>query len=100
MVSQAEYEAVIEAFMMEMSAICIAKSEADLRAIPGFLEEVAESAALMRQALDSPAELLPLSFGVIDEFVSSNHAEVIRECYALYMDMQGGASHRHPTASS
>jgi hypothetical protein len=97
MLSQADFESVIESFMMELSGICAAKSEVELRALPGFLNELQESADLMREAVGTPVRLLPLSFGVVDEFVQANRAEVIRECYALYVDMNGGQSHRHPS---
>jgi hypothetical protein len=96
MISQSDFEAAIESFMMEMSAICVAKSEKELRALPGFFDELNESAALMQAAASTPARLLPLSFGVIDEFVEANRAEVIRECYELYLNMNHGASARHP----
>jgi hypothetical protein len=98
MVNQADFEAVIESFMMEMSAICVSKSEKELRAVPGLIEELRESAASMRAAIDSPAELLPLSFGMVDEFVQAHRAEVIRECYAHYLDMNRGQSRPNPQA--
>jgi hypothetical protein len=98
MLNQADFEAVIDSFLMEMSGICAAKSEAELRRLPGFVAELEESAALMRDAVDVPTRLLPLSFGVVDQFVQANREEVIRECYALYVDMNGGRSHRHPEA--
>ena len=99
MMSQAEFEAAIESFLMEMSAICAVKSEQELRALPGFFPELEESATLMRAAAESPAALLPLSFGVVDEFVQANRAEVMPECYALYTDTSGGRSHRHPESA-
>ena len=53
----------------------------------------------MRDAIETPTRLLPLSFGVVDEFVQANREEVIRESYALYVDMNGGRSLRHPENS-
>jgi hypothetical protein len=98
MITQAEFEAAIESFMMEMSGICAAKSERELRALPGFLDELHESASLMRDPSTPEAQLLPLSFGLIDEFVQADREELIRECYALYVDMSGARSHRHPAS--
>jgi hypothetical protein len=95
MLTPAAFEAVIDAFLMEMSGICAAKSDAELRQLPGFVDELQESASLMRDAIETPTRLLPLSFGVIDEFVRANRDEVIRQCYALYVDMNGGRSHPH-----
>ena len=89
MIRQEEFEAAIESFLMEMSAICAAKSERELRAIPGFYAELQESAALMRDPATDTTSLLSLSFGVIDEFVEKNRAEVMRECYEFYMDTNG-----------
>jgi hypothetical protein len=97
--TQTAFEAVIDAFLMEMSGICAVKSDAELRRLPGFVDELQESATLMRDALETPTRLLPLSFGVVDEFVQANREEVIRECYALSGDMNGGRSHRHPEHS-
>ena len=94
MVSQTDFEAVLESFMSEMSAICSAKSERELRALPGFFDELKESAVLMQDAASTPARLLPLAFGVIDEFVQANRAEVVRECYELYVHMNRGDASR------
>ena len=63
MVSRADYEAVIDSFLMDMSAICGSPSEARLRELPGFAGELAEATALLRDPATPAAEILGLALG-------------------------------------
>jgi len=97
MISREDHESAIEGFMMEMSAICSAQRSTTLKSLPGFLDEVKEHVELSRDA--TPEETLAMSFGLVDEFVKASWDSAMREAYALYVDMNGGRSHRHPSAA-
>jgi hypothetical protein len=95
MISQTEYEKVIESFMMEMEAIVVVQS-AKLSLSPESVKMLDEHFVKLRDSKTPSKEILAAAFALVDEFVETNHADVFKEAYALYVDMSGGKSHRHP----
>jgi hypothetical protein len=95
MISQTEHEKVIESFMMEMEAI-VAVQSAKLSRSPESTKMLYEHFVELRDSKTPSDEILATAFALIDEFVETNRADVIKEAYALYVDMSGSKSHRHP----
>jgi len=94
MIEQKEYEKVIESFLMEMEAI-VAVQSARLSRSPELAKTLSEHFLTLRDSKTPNDEILATAFALIDEFVETNRADVIKEAYALYVDLSGGKSHRH-----
>jgi hypothetical protein len=95
MISQTEYRKVIESFMMEMEAI-VAVQSTKLSRSPKSAKMLNKHFVELLDSKTPSDEILATAFALIDEFVATNRADVIKEAYALYVDMSGGKSHRHP----
>jgi hypothetical protein len=95
MIDQKEYEKAVETFMMEMEAI-VAVQSAKLSRSPELAKTLGEHFATLRDSKTPNDEIFASAFALIDEFVEANRTEVIKEAYALYVDMSGGKSRRHP----
>jgi hypothetical protein len=78
-----------------MEAI-VAVQSAKLSRSPEFAKMLNEHFIQLRDSKTPSDEILAAAFALIDEFVETNRADVIKEADALYVDMSGGKSHRHP----
>jgi hypothetical protein len=99
MVNREEYERVVDSFLMELRGICSAINKADLNRLPGFAKELRESIAMLCDPSTADEDVVGLAFGIVDVFMQAEWADIMEECYALYVDMSGGKSHRHPDAA-
>jgi hypothetical protein len=85
MVGQDEYKKVIDSFMSELMGTCAALTNDKLDGMPEFRKELAESIRGLRDPNTSPAAVVGLSFGVVDEFVHAAWENVLKDCYDLYV---------------
>jgi hypothetical protein len=100
LITSSDYANALDAFVMEMSGVIVAKAESTLAASSELRSEFLESLELLRDPRTTPEAALALAWGMVDEFVHAQWDHVIAESYALYLDMNGGRSHRHPTSLS
>jgi hypothetical protein len=96
LVTRVEYERVVESLLNELSFIVAGLTQDDLHALPKFTQELRETRVVLDNTAIADAHLVGVSFGVVDEFVHAAWDTVMSEAYALYVDMSGGESHRHP----
>ena len=91
MISEAEFQQAVRAFMSEMSMMCVSESPESLRAIPGFRGELEEARALFRDERTPDQVVLSTAFGLVDEYVERVWRKVITSAYASYLAEHGGA---------
>ena len=96
MISREEYEGVIDSFLMELQGFFGALSEAELERLFASSEELREAVLVLRDGTGTDDELLGAAYGSVDEFIHAVWHQLIAESYALYVDLSGGKSHRHP----
>lgn len=90
MLSRQEFDRAIEAFMGELSAILVARRDQELPANPSLRDEINEARTLMVDPTTTDAQLVSLSFGLVDEFVAAQRDRILEEAYAFYRDVSGG----------
>jgi hypothetical protein len=100
MLSREEYERVIESFLMELQATYADLGDQDVHQRPTFVQELHEAKVLLCNPESSDSDIVGYAFGVVDEFVHAAWTEVMHEAYALYVDLSGNQSHRHPQHES
>jgi hypothetical protein len=97
MISREEYERAVDTFLMELHATCVALEDQHIdRMSQDFKVELQDAIEGLRDPGSTASDIVARSFGVMDEFVHTIWDELMIEGYALYMDMSGGQSHRHP----
>ena len=84
--SREEFSRAIEAFLGELSVLCIGETEAGLRRMPGFYEHFREVSGALRDPAASNDEVLGAAFGLIDGYVEANWPQVLEESYRFYRD--------------
>ncbi len=94
--SREEFARAIDAFLFKMIFLTSVETGKSLDALPGFSEELAGVLESFRRPGAHPEDVLGTALGLVDEYVHARWEEVMEEAYALYTDMAGGRSRRHP----
>ena len=84
MVTQAEYEQILESFLGELTAICASLRPEDLRKLNGMIEEVEAARDILTDPTTADNVLLSTAAGLVDEYVSRDRGRVLAESYEFY----------------
>jgi hypothetical protein len=96
LISKDQFARAVGAFFMEASGMLMVDPPKILAANESLRNELLESLDLIRDPSTTPESVVSLAFGIVDEYVHADFENLVSEAYALYLDMNGGASRRNP----
>ena len=96
MLTQSEFEHVVDSFLDELHAFCAAIDVQNLDAMVPDKAGMAEAANDLRNPSNDLADMLGISYVLVREFIDGARSQVMKEAYYLYTDKSGGKSPRHP----
>jgi hypothetical protein len=88
MVTQTEYERIIESFLGELSAICASLGPEDVRRLDGLSKELEAAREMLGDSTTTDNVLLTTAVGLVDEYVSRDSARVFAEAYEFYQSQR------------
>lgn len=85
MLSREQYAEIVSSYLVELNHIIKNATPDDLKALPGFSEEMAEYVADLRDSDNDTANVLSAAFGLVDEYAAGvNKEEVLAAGYEAY----------------
>ena len=84
MLTESEYAALIQEFMVELNHLWIHEDPGPLQALPSFDQINSEYLSDLRDPAREPVHTLRTAFAFIDEFVAADRARIRKAAYAAY----------------
>jgi hypothetical protein len=89
MLSRSEFERAVDVFLVELHHHCLDASEADLRALPSFAQEIDECVAELRDPDKDAGQLLYCAFTYLDFYRGADWERLISSTYEAFKLAQG-----------
>ena len=94
MISREDFDRAVDSFLNELQATAEGLAPGSLSA--RLESELADRFAILGDPSISGAEKVATAVSIVREYVDATWPELLHESYALYVDLSGGRSHRHP----
>jgi hypothetical protein len=82
--SRAEYERIIQTFLVELSHLCAEASDSQLRMMPRLGAQIPSYLIDLRDPTSDAATLLRTSFAYVDEYVGADWQRIAAAGYDAY----------------